>query len=453
MHAGGVLIAPGKLTDFAPLYCEPGGDGAGHASSTRTTSRRRPGEVRLPRPAHAHDPRPGGGAHQSRARRAAAARSTSSTLPLDDAATYALLKSARTTAVFQFESRGMQDMLQGRAAGPLRGHHRAGRAVPPGPDGPDRRLHRRASTAREQVELPASARSSRSCEPTYGVMVYQEQVMQIAQVLGGYTLGGADLLRRAMGKKKPEEMAKQRAIFVDGAAKSGVDASKADADLRPDGEVRRLRLQQVARGRLRAARLPDRVAEGALPGGVHGGGAVGGHGRHRQGGDASSTNARAHGPRRCCRPTSTPRATSSPSADERTHPLRPRRGARRGRRARWRRSSREREARGAVHEPRGPVPAPRPARRSTAACSRRCCARGSLDGLGANRATLMDRLRRRHAARRPEHPGARGRAERPVRAAPSDARPAPPRRGARRCRSGARRCGSRVRSTPRHPTR
>ena len=107
--------------------------------------------------------------------------------------------------------------------------------------------------------------------PTYGIMVYQEQVMQIAQVLGGYSLGGADLLRRAMGKKKPEEMAKQRAIFREGAAKNGLDGDEGRRDLRPDGEVRRLRLQQVALRRLRAARLPDGVPEGAPPRRVHGG--------------------------------------------------------------------------------------------------------------------------------------------------------------------------------------
>ena len=95
--------------------------------------------------------------------------------------------------------------------------------------------------------------------------------MQIAQVIGGYTLGGADLLRRAMGKKKPEEMAQQRDIFVAGATKNGLHAAKADAALRPDGEVRGLRLQQVARRGLRAGRVPDGVHEGAPSGGVHGG--------------------------------------------------------------------------------------------------------------------------------------------------------------------------------------
>ena len=91
-------------------------------------------------------------------------------------------------------------------------------------------------------------------KPTYGVILYQEQVMQIAQMLAGYTLGGADLLRRAMGKKKPEEMAQQRSVFVDGAVARGVRERLRGAHLRPDGEVRRLRLQQVALRRLRAAR-------------------------------------------------------------------------------------------------------------------------------------------------------------------------------------------------------
>ena len=94
-------------------------------------------------------------------------------------------------------------------------------------------------------------------EATYGVILYQEQVMQIAQILAGYTLGGADLLRRAMGKKKPEEMAKQRSVFVSGAVARGVREAQATHHLRSDGEVRRLRLQQVALGRLRAALLSD----------------------------------------------------------------------------------------------------------------------------------------------------------------------------------------------------
>ena len=115
------------------------------------------------------------------------------------------------------------------------------------------RLHRRASTAAREVSYPHPALEP-VLKPTYGVIVYQEQVMQIAQVLAGYSLGGADLLRRAMGKKKAEEMAKERAKFEAGAGERGVDPRQGVADLRPDGEVRRLRLQQVARRRLRAGR-------------------------------------------------------------------------------------------------------------------------------------------------------------------------------------------------------
>ena len=89
-------------------------------------------------------------------------------------------------------------------------------------------------------------------EPTYGVIVYQEQVMQIAQRLAGYSLGGADLLRRAMGKKKPEEMAKQKATFVDGALENGVTAEERRAHLRPARVLRGLRLQQEPLGRVRA---------------------------------------------------------------------------------------------------------------------------------------------------------------------------------------------------------
>ena len=159
-------------------------------------------------------------------------------------------------------------------------------------------------------------------------MVYQEQVMQMAQIVGGYTLGGADLLRRAMGKKNVAEMAKQRAMFRDGAAKNGCQRAPGRRDLRPDGEIRRLRLQQVARRGVRAGRVPDRVAEGALPGRVHGRGAVVGHGQHRQGRRLSSTR-RARSAWTCCRPTSMRRATCSMRSirtDSARDPLRPRRG-------------------------------------------------------------------------------------------------------------------------------
>ena len=137
---------------------------------------------------------------------------------------------------------------------------------------------------------------------TLGVIVYQEQVLQIANRLAGYSLGEADLLRRAMGKKKPEEMAKQRERFVAGATRAASTAQKARSGLRADGGVRGLRLQQVALGRLRADHLPDRLPEGAPPARVPGGAA------HRSS-PATTTSSRATSRTRasrastCCRPT------------------------------------------------------------------------------------------------------------------------------------------------------
>ena len=116
--------------------------------------------------------------------------------------------------------------------------------------------------------------------------------MQVAQVIGGYSLGGADLLRRAMGKKKPEEMAKHRDDLPRGRGEEGHRRGGRRRALRPDGEVRRLRLQQVARRRVRAARLPDGVVQGAPRGRVHGRQHVGRDGRHRQAEGAARRRAR-----------------------------------------------------------------------------------------------------------------------------------------------------------------
>jgi DNA polymerase-3 subunit alpha len=225
MHAGGVVIAPSVLTDFAPLYCDASGgnivtqfdkddvEAAGLVKfdflGLRTLTiidwavviinriRAQAGETPL----------------------------DVSTLPMDDAKTFALLKACSTTAVFQLESRGMKDLVRRLQPdrfedivalvalfrpGPLQSgmvddfiNRKHGRS-----DGPIDYLHPKLKSV---------------MEPTYGVILYQEQVMQIAQVLAGYTLGGADLLRRAMGKKKAEEMAQQRSVFVDGSVARGVD--------------------------------------------------------------------------------------------------------------------------------------------------------------------------------------------------------------------------------------
>jgi DNA polymerase-3 subunit alpha len=147
-------------------------------------------------------------------------------IPMDDAATYKLLASGETKGVFQLESSGMQQLFKDLKPDGFEDVIAAVALYRPGPLGSgmvedfvNRKNGRAAIASLHPLvdELLA---------PTYGVIVYQEQVMQIAQKLAGYTLGGADLLRRAMGKKKPEEMAKQKTIFVEGAKKNGVDESE-----------------------------------------------------------------------------------------------------------------------------------------------------------------------------------------------------------------------------------
>src|SRR5690606_18949504 len=149
-----------------------------------------------------------------------------SAIPLDDKATYELFARGDTVAVFQFESRGMRDLLKRALPDRFEDLIALVSLYRPGPMDliPDyvERKHGR------QAPDYADPRLAPILDPTYGIMVYQEQVMQIAQALGGYTLGGADLLRRAMGKKQPAEMAKQRAIFTEGARANGIPESAAD---------------------------------------------------------------------------------------------------------------------------------------------------------------------------------------------------------------------------------
>jgi DNA polymerase-3 subunit alpha len=149
-------------------------------------------------------------------------------LPMDDAATYKLLASGETKGVFQLESSGMQQLFKDLRPDCFEDVVAAVALYRPGPLGSGmvedfvNRKHGRAPIASLHPLVDDLL------QPTYGVIVYQEQVMQIAQKLAGYTLGGADLLRRAMGKKKPEEMAKQKSTFLDGARKMGV--AEADAE-------------------------------------------------------------------------------------------------------------------------------------------------------------------------------------------------------------------------------
>ncbi len=222
MHAGGVLIAPGKLTDFCPLYAAAGTDSvisqfdkddvekAGLVKfdflGLRTLSILDEA-VRLVQEVE--------GVHIDLA-----------TLPLDDRETYdRIFKTANTTAVFQFESGGMKDTLVQARPDCLDDLIALNALYRPGPMDfiPDyiARKHGRGFSYPHPI-------LEQVVDKTYGIMVYQEQVMQAAQVVAGYSLGGADLLRRAMGKKKPEEMAQQREIFVVGAANNQIDAGKAN---------------------------------------------------------------------------------------------------------------------------------------------------------------------------------------------------------------------------------
>ncbi|MGH7297425.1 MAG: DNA polymerase III subunit alpha, partial [Polyangiaceae bacterium] len=151
-----------------------------------------------------------------------------SRLPMDDALTFKLLGSGETKGVFQLESDGMQRLFVGLKADSFEDIVAAVALYRPGPMGAG--MHEDFVKRKHGLAPITSLHPliDEIVKPTYGVIVYQEQVMQIAQKLAGYTLGGADLLRRAMGKKKPEEMAKQKSIFVEGAVKNGVVQEEAE---------------------------------------------------------------------------------------------------------------------------------------------------------------------------------------------------------------------------------
>jgi DNA polymerase-3 subunit alpha len=223
MHAGGVVIAPSVLTDFAPLYCDATGgsvvtqfdkddvEAAGLVKfdflglRTLTIIDRAMTLI-------------------NRDRAAGSAALEVSALPMDDAASYALLKTTRTTAVFQLESRGMKDLIRRLQPDRFEDIVALVALFRPGPlqSGMVDDFISRKHAPRDAPIDYLHPSLEPILKPTYGVILYQEQVMQIAQVLAGYTLGGADLLRKAMGKKKPEEMAQQRSVFVSGAVSRGV---------------------------------------------------------------------------------------------------------------------------------------------------------------------------------------------------------------------------------------
>ena len=231
-HAGGVLIAPNRISDFSAVYC----DDEGHPVSqfdkddveavglvkfdflglrNLTVIQAAIDNINATRKAQNLDP------------------IDLDTLPLDDMNVYeSVLQEAKTSAVFQLESSGMKKYLAQLKPSNIEDIIAMCALYRPGPlesgmvmDFIDRK-HGIQEVAYPDPNFQHEWLQP-ALEPTYGVIVYQEQVMQIAQVLAGYTLGGADMLRRAMGKKKPEEMAKQRSTFVDGAIEQGVDGALA----------------------------------------------------------------------------------------------------------------------------------------------------------------------------------------------------------------------------------
>ncbi len=222
-HAGGVVIAPGKLTDYSPVYCDEQGDGLvtqydkddveqvglvkfdllglrtltiiDWAIAAINADRQKQGEALV----------------------------DLKSIPLDDEPCFDYLRTAETTAIFQLESRGMRDLIKRLKPSTFEDIIALVALFRPGPlqsgmvDDFIARKHGLAKVSYPHADLEPVLKN------TYGVIVYQEQVMQIAQVLANYSLGGADMLRRAMGKKKPEEMAKQRALFNEGAKKNNID--------------------------------------------------------------------------------------------------------------------------------------------------------------------------------------------------------------------------------------
>ncbi|QMV15210.1 DNA polymerase III subunit alpha [Vibrio spartinae] len=231
-HAGGVVISPTTITDFSPIYCDP----EGHYPVTQFDK---------------NDVETAGlvkfdflglrtltiidwalGLINPRLEKQGEPPVRIEAIPLVDPQSFRNLQNSETTAVFQLESRGMKDLIKRLQPDSFEDIIALVALFRPGPlqsgmvDNFIDRKH-----GREPLSYPDEKWQHESLkeilEPTYGIILYQEQVMQIAQVLAGYTLGGADMLRRAMGKKKPEEMAKQRAIFEQGAINNGIDGELA----------------------------------------------------------------------------------------------------------------------------------------------------------------------------------------------------------------------------------
>jgi DNA polymerase III subunit alpha len=226
MHAGGVLIAPGKLTDFCPLYKQPGAEST-VVSQYDKDDVEAVGLVKFDflglRNLTIIDL-----AVRYIAKRHPTLGLDLQTLKFDDPAAYQVLRDANTNAIFQVESDGMKKLLKKLQPDRFEDIIAVLALYRPGPLGSgmvDDFILRKKGQQKIDYFHPDL---QKTLEPTYGVIVYQEQVMQIAQTIGGYTLGGADLLRRAMGKKNATEMAQHRSIFVEGAKKKEYSESLAN---------------------------------------------------------------------------------------------------------------------------------------------------------------------------------------------------------------------------------
>lgn len=231
-HAGGVVIAPTKLTDFSPIACDE--EGGGLVTQFDKDDVEQAGLVKfdflglrtLTIIKWAMET-----INREQAKKGLEPVNIDF-IPLDDKPTYSLLQKAETTAVFQLESRGMKELIKKLKPDCLEDLIALVALFRPGPlqsgmvDDFINRKHGRAELAYPHPDYQYEGLKP-VLAPTYGIILYQEQVMQIAQVMAGYTLGGADMLRRAMGKKKPEEMAKQRGGFIEGCANNGIDGDLA----------------------------------------------------------------------------------------------------------------------------------------------------------------------------------------------------------------------------------
>ncbi len=222
-HAGGVVIAPTKITDFSAVMCDA--DGTARVAQYDKDDVESAGLVKFDFLGLRNLTVIEDAVQNINKRIQADTPLDIAHIPLDDKDAYLVFANANTTAVFQFESVGMKKMLKEARPSKFEEIIAFVSLYRPGPMDliPDF-IHRMHGGEFEYLHPLLEG----VLEPTYGIMVYQEQVMQAAQYCAGYTLGGADLLRRAMGKKKPEEMVKQRQIFIEGAAKKDIDAATAN---------------------------------------------------------------------------------------------------------------------------------------------------------------------------------------------------------------------------------